>query len=346
MFFIVLLKFEIDKRNLIEQNKMCLFDSIKSLIRICQFLGLAPFSFDRKTQKWQSNSFFIYWSIAIMFYNASVFVGSLIFNETFVNYKNSRIRVILTALVLSWNHVHAICAVVELFLHRHQQIKLFNMLESLNISYKKHLRIHINYLKLKRISRRIIIVWMCEILALLSCSSFYYIQTGNKRIIFYTLSFTISSVISKLSYGYSIILASLINEYIDVLNVYLKLTTKQYGYYACETFIHEFKWQATNHAKVHKVDLQLEIVLFMKNAYAKLWEGAVIIKNQMHCSLAIGLSNDIFILIFNGYWIFLNIFLKPEPLSAFLVQSAFIQADLTYLLFITHNYRNVIDTVS
>lgn len=60
---------------------MSLYDSTKSLLRICQFFGLTPFKFDRKAQKWQLNSFLIYLSATIIFCNVIVFVGSIIFNE-------------------------------------------------------------------------------------------------------------------------------------------------------------------------------------------------------------------------------------------------------------------------
>lgn len=315
-------------------------------MRICQWLGLTPLTLNQKTKNWQLTTFFEYLSIAIIFCNIVIFIGTLVFNETFVNYKNAKFRIFLIALILSWNHVHAICVLVELFLKRHQQIKLFNMLEMLDIFYKQRLNIHIDYLKLKKISRRIIIVWICEIMIFVISDGFYYIQTGNKRVITFVSSYVPSYAVCKLSYGYSIILVSLINEFIDVLNKNLKSITKQHGYYLCEKFIHESKSKKTNYIKVGKVDLQLEMVLHMKNAYCKLWEGIVAIKNQMHFSLAIGLSNEFFILIFNSYWMFSNIFLRPEPLSAFLLQISWILIGLTHMIFITHNYQKVVRTVS
>lgn len=325
---------------------MTIFDSIKSLMCICEWFGLTSFTLNRKTKRWQSKTFSKYLSIAIIFFNVAIFSGTLAFNDTLINYQNSKFRVFLTALVLSWNHVVAICVLCELFLKRQQQIKLFNMLEMLDILYRHRLNMHVNYAKLKKISRRILILWICGVLIFLISDGFYCIQTGNKRIIYFILSFTPSYAICKLSYGYSIIQVSLINEFLDVLNVYLKSVTKQHGYYICETFIHEPKPRETNGCKARKFDLQLEMILHMKNAYSKLWEGSVAIKNQMHYSLVIALSNEFFILIYSAYGMFSNIFLRPEPLSFFLLLSTWISIGLANMIFITHNYQKVVRTVS
>lgn len=325
---------------------MSIFDSIKTLLCFCTWFGLTPFTFNRKTKRWQSKTLAKHVSIAIIFCNSLIFFGTLAFNETFVNYKNAKFRVYLTALVLSWSHVHAICVLCELFLKRYQQIKLLNLLEMLDLLYKHRLNMHVDYLELKKVGRRTLVVWICGILSLLMAEAFYYVQTGNKRIIYFVLLFTPSYAVCKLSYGYSIMLVSLINEFLDVLNKYLKSVTKQHGYYICETFIHEPKSRRSNCKYVGTVGVQLEMILHMKNAYSKLYEGIVSIKNQMQYSLVIGLSNEFFILMFNCYWMFLNIFLRPEPLSAFLVQTTWILLGLAQFFFITHNYQRVVHTVS
>lgn len=54
-------------------------------MRICQYFGLAPFEFDRKSQKWQQNSNLIYFSVAVILSNAALFVGTTIFNDSFVD---------------------------------------------------------------------------------------------------------------------------------------------------------------------------------------------------------------------------------------------------------------------
>lgn len=324
---------------------MPIFCSINSLMRIYQCFGLAPFAFNQKTRKWQSSSLFIRISLAIVFYNATIFCGTLIFNETFINYKNANFRVYLLALMLSWTHVHAICAVLELLLKRRKQIELLNILEMLDTLYSQHLNIKVDFLKLNRMNRRIVFLWICEVLAFVITDLFYYTQTKNKRIIAYVLCYTPSFAICRLSYAYSIILVSLINEYIVVLNIYLKSITKRNGYYIRETFIHELKRKTINHRKSGGVGVELESILFMKHAYSKLWGGCVTINYQIHCSMVIGLSNDFLILIFNSYWMFLTLILRSEPYSVFTIQLSWIISVLANMIFVSHYYRKIVRTV-
>lgn len=315
-------------------------------MRICQFFGLAPISFNRRTQKWQQNAFLIYLSVAIIFVHIVVLIGTIIFNGTFVDHKKKSILALLTAFKLAWNYVHALCVVLELLLKRHQQMKLFNMLETLAALYKQQLNMHVDYIKLIKINRQIIIVWICEILVFVMADIFYYLQYRDMFIIVFILAFTPSYAISKLSYGYSIILVSLINEYMVVLNVYMKSITKQHGYYIKGNFINKSKSKKINCIEIGEIELQTEMILFMKNAYSKLWKGTVSIKYQMHFCLAIGLFNEFMILIFNAYWDFLQLFVRASHWSNVLVQTVSILCLLAQILFVTMNYRKAVLTVS
>lgn len=238
------------------------------------------------------------------------------------------------------------CAVSELLLKRHQQIKLFNMLEMLEMLYKRRLNMHVNYARLKRTGRCILTVWTCEILAFVMADIFYYMQYKDIFIIIFDLAFTPSYAICKLSYAYSIILVSLTNEFLNVLKVHLKSVTKQHGYYIHGKFTHKSKRQHIKREEIGTIGLSPEMILFMKNAYGKLWNGTNSIKYQMHFSLAIGLFNDFIILIFNVYWDFLQLFVRVSHWSNVLVQTASITCLLAQMLFVTSNYRKAIDTVS
>lgn len=325
---------------------MTLFDSIKPLMRICQFFGLAPFTFDRKTQKWQQNSISIYLSVAFILSNILALFGLLFFNDTLIDHRRKRILILLQIFELAWNYMQAVCVVLELLLKRHQQMKLFNMLETLDILYKHHLNMHIDYSKLKRISRRIVIVWICEILLYVLSDSFYYTQGNNIFVLIFELLFTPPYVISKLCYGYSIILVSLINEYIVVLNVYLKSITKQHGYYIRGNVVHKSKNKRTDGTGVDKTYIHPEMILFMKNVYGRLWEGTIAIKEIMYFSLATRLVNDFIILIINCYWEFLQLFVLTDHWSAILVLSAYILCLLAQIFFVTYNYQTAVNKVS
>lgn len=325
---------------------MTLFNSIKSLIQICQFSGLTSYSLNQKTMKWESNPYLIILSIVIIIYNGFAFIITIAFNETFVNHKNATFRVILTSLVLSWTHVHALSALVEFHMKRNEQIKLLNMFESLDHLFKQQLNMHADYSKINKTCRRIIAAWLFVIGWFFITLTFYCIQSENKRMIAFTCSYIPSFVLCKLSYAHSILLVSLVSENIDVLSKYLKSETKANGYYISETFLREPTSKRTNFPKTSQVNLQPEKLLFMKDIYSHIWNATRTTQNLMCWSLAIGLSNEFFILLFNSYWIYLCLFIRPEPFSAFIFQMTLFSVALFSMFSVTYNYRKAIDTVS
>lgn len=325
---------------------MTIFSSIKTLMQICQWSGLAPYSMNKTTMKWESNGNLIKLSLLIIIYNVIVFIGTLVFNETFINYKNSKIRVFLTALILSWTHVHALSALLEFLMKRHQHINLLNMFEHVDTLFKQHLNMHVDYSKLQKSCRQIIILWICEVLWFIISDSFWYIETKNPRIFPFMCSLTPSYMICKLSYFYSVLLANLVRENIDVMNRYVKSITKQNGYYICDTFIHESKTKRTNYTKNSQINLEPETLQLLMTVYYRLWDGTGTIRNLMTWSLVIGLSNEFFILMFDSYWLFQNLFLRTLHLSGFLVPVTFIVSAIINIFFITNNYRSAVGAVT
>lgn len=301
---------------------------------------------NQDTSKWEPNKHLATLSVVIFIYNVLAFILTLIFNQTFVNYNNPPIRVALTALVLSWNHLHAISALVEFFLKRNQQIRLLNLFETLDNLIEQNLNAHADYAKLRKTCRRIIIVWMFEVLSFLVAVCFFFIETGNERLILFMLSFVPSYMICKLSYAYSISLVCLIEENINVLSKYLKSVTKPNGYYISEAFLHEPRSKKTNYPRTSQVNLQPSIIFFMKNVYSILWEVSAKVKSLFSWSLAIGLSNEMFVLIFNSYWMVLNIFFRSRALSSYIIPTTFILTGLINLLCITYHHRKAVETVS
>lgn len=324
--------------------EMTLFDSIKTFIQICQLSGLSPYSLNQSTLRWELNPHLSKLSIVIFSYNLFICVFTIVQNDLFINHKNPPIRVVLIALVLSWTQVHAISVLVELFIKRKQQVKLLNMFEALDRLFQQQLNMHADYSELKRNCRRIIAIWLVIVSWFSIAQFFYYFNSGNKFALLFFSALAPSFALSKLSYLYSIFLFCLISENINVVNKYLKSVTKQNGYYISESFINEAKMKRTNYKTTSQVNLMPDKLQFMKDVYCHIWEASGILRNLMSYSLVIGLSNEFFLLLFDGYWIFLN-FIRPEPGSAFAIQMTFICIALISMYLVTFHYRDAINMV-
>lgn len=324
---------------------MSLFESIKPLIQICQFLGLAPFSMNSTTLKWEQNVSLKVFSIIFIVGNGTVLVCGLILNDSVVNHKDMKMRVILMNIFIISCQTHAMFALVEFYLNCDKQVKLLNTFEQLDLLMKQQLNMHIDYVKLKRTCHRIILVWICEICALLSTDLFSYQQTKNKYNLIYIFIFIPSYILSKLSYAYIMMLVSLVHENIDVLNSYLILVTKQNGYYVCE-HRSDLKQKKRKFSNTSKVNLNLEKLLFIKNTYCEIWQAAIKVQNIIYWSFPIGCTKDFYVLLFNSYWLSISIFINSIPITSYAIITILVAGDMGDLLFLAHNFNKAAEIVS
>lgn len=328
-------------------KKMSLFSAINPLIRICQSFGLVSYSMNRTTLKWESKIALNILSIFIIICNAFIFLGALTFNDTFLNhYKSSRIRFILFSILLYWSHIFVLITLLERFSKRNQQIKLLNRFEHLDFSFKQHLNMTMDYVKLKIECRRFIIAWMCEVFALLIVETYQCIKLKSfQHFKFYVIFFP-SYLLCKLSYAYTMVLVTLIRENIYVLNKYLKSITKPNGYYLCDTFSNRKQFQRKKNFNSKKICMGPETILFMKNTYSKIWEASIDVTHLTYWTLPIGLSYDIFVLIFNCWGFATLIFQNSNNVSAYLFLIALISSDLCNMIFIAHSCSKTTENVS
>lgn len=327
---------------------MSLFRSVKPLIQICQFAGLAPVSMNQNTLKWESNPSLNVISIIIIICNASIFISVIIFNDLFIDYHRSPVQRVLLSALLLFNGFHALCALLELFIKRDQQLKLLSTFEHIDESFQQHLNIRVNYAQLKKNCYKIIAVWICEIGGLLFANMLVFIQ---KKDIFDFLYFSIyvwPFILSKLSYAYFAIFVTLVNENIDVLNKYLRSTNKQNGYYIRDSFFeqNESKFMRNNSIRKNAIALNPKTLLFIKSIYFKIWESSLAIQHLTRWSLTFGLFYEFFVLIFNSYWFVSCVFFYPCPITVVILLLQSVIINLCNIFIIAGNCNKAVEGVS
>lgn len=327
---------------------MSLFDSIKPLIQICQFAGLAPLSMNQNTLKWESNPSLNVISIIMMICIATIFIIAIIFNDSFVSYKQSQVRIVLLSALLLLNSAHALCGLLEFFLKRDQQLQLLSNFQHLDQSFQQHLNIHVNYARLKKNCNKIIAVWICEIGGLLFADIIAYIGSNENTEIQFIYIYMVPFILSKLSYAYFAIFVTLVNENIDVLNKYLRATNKQNGYYIRDTLFgpNESKLGRINLFGKNAIALNPKTLLFIKSIYCKIWESSLTIGHLTRWSLTFGLFNEFYVLIFNSYWFVLCVFFDMFSISTLILLLSSVISNLCNIFFIAWNCSKAVEGVS
>lgn len=327
---------------------MSLHGSVKSLIRICQFCGLAPIFRNENISKWEPNSHLKAISIALITLSVLLFLCVIICPNFFLNPIDSKIDKVLFFLLLIANHILAMFALLELFIKYDKQVKLWNIFEKLDNLLKYHLNQHLNYTNLKNKCNRLIMACFCECLFLELFNILSKIQTENATKLSYTLVFCPFYVLNRLSFAYSNMLIIIIHEQFDVLNKYLKLINKQNGYYICDQYLMQNDLKHSKWSKLikNKSNLNIETIHSMKNIYCQIWKATDIMTNLTRWTLAIGLANEFFVLNFNLYSIIACIFFEFLPISKFLMLLVFVGTNLCNLLFVGHYSNKILEDVS
>lgn len=304
---------------------------------------------NQKTFKWGASFLLGIWSIIIVILIALLILCALIFNDILIYHKISKMRAVLLNMFMFLNHTHALFVLLELFVKREQQAKLLNLFGRLDFLLRQRLNMHVDCKKLELICLQIICVWLCEIFALLTIDVLHFIQTQDTHVIFYVLFFVPSYILSRLSYAYFLILVVTIQENIEVLNKYLKSVTKRNGYYVCENlnrFQNGFGNRGRNYLGVNRISIDPQTVLFIKQTYSEIWEATEIIKNLTYLSLPVGLSNDVFSLVFNCFWFFTGLLQNANEITLYLFPLILIASNFGSMIFIAHHCSTAVETVS
>lgn len=320
---------------------MTLFNSITTLIRICRYTGLAPFLMDQNTLKSSPvlrllSKIVIVSIILLMFF-------VVVFNKTFINHEKPMINIVFLNIFMFLNHLHALVAVFEYFKNCDKQINLLNKFKMLDIFAKQKLDMHIDYRKLQIVCRRIIYVWISQIFALIIS----LILIADTYAAYYALIFLPSCIVRKLSYAYSMMWVTLINENIDLLAKYLKSVSKRNGYYICDTFSNrKYFGEKSGQSKQHTANIDVKMILLIKESYSEIWESAATIQNMVYFSLPVGFSDDIFVLIFHSFWFFTCVLLAWTQITFYLFPLINIISNLSNIFFLVYNCDKAVESVS
>lgn len=328
---------------------MFLSDSIKPVIQICQFAGLFPISTSRNKTKWQPNSFLKFLSIIYIIVAVLILLTITTFPHLFLYYdKHSEVSLVLWFCLLLFNHLHAMFALIELFLKRNHQANLLNLFESIDNILKEHLNDHINYGKLKSKCFQIVFLWFWEMAGFVICDMISYIRTKNNNQLRYLSIFLPFYILGRLSYAYAILLVILTHECLDVMNTHLKSINKQNGYYICERFIDQkcLKYAKWNSLMRSRIQLNTHTLHLMKLIYCEIWKTNYAIKYLNTWSLHFGIWNEFFVLLFSLYWFVSSLFLTSWTFVSYLVWSSLVIPNIINILFICHHYSKVVNSVS
>lgn len=324
---------------------MSLFNSISPLIRICRYTGLAPFLMDQNTLK--SSPVLRYLSKIVIVFIVLLMFFVVAFNKTFINHEKPKINIVLLNIFMFLNHLHALVAVFEYCRKHDKQIELLNEFKNMDIFAKKKLDMHIDYGKLRIVCRRFIYVWICQVSGFIITVSLINIQTLDSYTIYYALIFLPSCVVRKLSYAYSMMWVTLIHENITLLAKYLKSVSKLNGYYICETFSNRrYFGQKSGNSKQNERNFDISTLLLIKQSYSEIWESSAEIQNIMYFSLPIGLTDDLFVLIFHCFWFFLCLLLGKSEITMYLFPLTNITSNLSNIFFLAYNCNKAAESVS
>lgn len=144
------------------------------------------------------------------------------------------------------------------------------------MSFKQHLNMTVNYEKLRRQFRQFIIAWVFVVFGLLIVDIFHCIKLESLQNFKFFAIFFPSYLLCKLGYAYTMILITLVSENIFVI---FKLKSKKFS--------------------PNRFRISPETLLFMKSTYSKIWEASIEITHLPYWTLPVGLSYDIYDLIFN-----------------------------------------------
>lgn len=327
---------------------MSLFESIRSMIQICQLSGLTPFALNPTTSKWEPNASLNILSIILMLFIGILFSIVIIFNSTFNDYSRALVRVITFIVYISINYLHALFMLLELFCKRNEQINLWNKFETLNMLLCKHLNTHLNYEQLKNSCNKLIIVWLCEIAIMFVTAVLFYIHNRDQYSALFFVMYAPPYILCRLSDAYLHMLLTLAQENLDVLNRYFRTATKPNGYYICALLRNRKDFKG-NHRNDNTINFNVQRMMFMKKIYSQIWETFLTVENLMHWSFPIGLFSEFFIILFNSYFFVVNILLHTRNTTIYIFLSVQVLSVLGRLLFLasisSNASKKVTDTI-
>lgn len=317
---------------------MSLFDAIKLLIRLCHFLGLAPYTRLAQTSKWTKNRTHEMVTIVYLIITMAIFAMCIIFNGTLVDHTESGLVVAICIYSLAIICLQALIVLCETFQKRRQYIELLNLFEQLESILKQNHNIRFNLLRMQRIQRRAILFWLFETLGLLTMGFLMWLKSREIDELFFFLTYTLPHLIGKLRFVFWIILVIVLQENVNVLIKYV------------ESFIandseKDFKLFNIDYRISHGQQTSQRLMAHLKQYYTMIWEASRSINSIVYWSFPVGLLNEFSILVFNCYFTMQILRLPTFPFIPFVYISSWAIMNLINVIFITTMCGNAVEAV-
>lgn len=317
---------------------MSLFESIKHFIRLCQLFGLVPISATKDGQTWKLNRLLECLLLIHIIFLMLIFSANLILSDSLNDFDGTVIQVILFYMFTVLCYMHALALLIEIYWKRKYQRRLLNIFTFLDRTFAKHLNVEINYRRLKRSENWMIFYSLIQSIVLLGYMLYSYYNQNLINTVHSMLLYWPGYFIGKLSYLYLTFSIKLIGTSIEVLNQYLKQTTKPSGYYFRETY---------KNSKTKQSNLNVSMLHVINRMYSSIWESSILVNHLMSWSLPFGIFYEFYLLIYYLYYILYYIFiLRNVALSTYFRMLVWFLSVLLNMLLLTNTCRNTIEIVS
>lgn len=274
---------------------MSFSETIKPMTKLCQLLGLAPYSHKANSSKWISNCSYEIVTISFLILIALIFVTCLIFNGAIVDHTDSGliVAIVIYSLIIVCDHSFVI--LYETFKKRNDHIKLLNLLGKLESSLKHQQNIQLNHFDIKQTMRRGILFWILETFGLLSLSILTWLKTQDMNDLFFFLTYTTPHLISKLSFIYWIVLNTVFYEIVNGMTKYtntLSAETQEVNYDLVPFKLINWKYKR---ARCGRIDANT--IEYLKQCYNSIWEASRLLNDIVLWSFPIGFVNEFSVLV-------------------------------------------------
>lgn len=318
-----------------------LLDSIKSLIKLCQIFGLAPFSQNKTKANWKQNRTNELVTIVFLFITVLNFSFCLIFNGIVIDHNEPNLIIAIYTYSIIIICVHALVILAEHFHKRNQHIQLFNVFVKLELILKRNQGIELDFVGMLRFLHRSILLWTIGTIGLSGLSVLVLIKTRDINDIYFFVTYALPSLLSKLSYIYSMVLVKMLSKNVDALTKFTKsMSVDPRNTKPLEVFGWPYR-------RSRRHENNLSSIEFLQKCQLLIWKASNLLNHIFYWSLSIGFLNEFSILIFNSFFC-IQLFRKPPEAGFWSVLNvvSWTIMNLFNIIYITSTCANVVNGVN
>lgn len=232
------------------------------------------------------------------------FLLCLIFNRIVVDQTESGLIVAIYTYSIMIICVHAFVILAVNFIKRNQYIKLFNLFVKLELTLKQYQGIELDFIGMSRFLHRSILFWTLGIFGLSGLNILLLLKTKDVNDFYFFVTYALPSILSKLSYNYSMVLVNMLNTNIIALTKFtrsLSIDTQTMKH------VQFFGW---TYRRSRRHEINLSTIEFLKEFQMLIWKASNLLNHVFYWSLSIGFLNEFSVRIFNCFF-FIQLFCQP-----------------------------------